>query len=79
MRKKEMSFEEIVESIINGIKYRDFEDSNHKKENIRISIDFLLRYCKQSKEFIPIFDYPMNKETTIKVLEEIKKRGYKYL
>ena len=65
--------DKLLKSIIKGIKERDRD-----KEAIRINIDYLLRNMKQNKEFIPIFDN-LDKKTTIYILKQLKKLGYKYI
>ena len=74
---EKMSFEEIVDGVIEGIRKTDKWNATHKTQIVRVDIDWLLNLVKHhSGKFYPVLTGITSKETTIKVLEEVKKRGY---
>ncbi len=72
-----MSFEEIVDAVIEGIQKTDKWNKEHKTQIVRVDIDWLLSVVRNhSGRFYPVLTGIKSKKLTIKVLEEVKKRGY---
>ena len=74
---KEIEIELLVQGVIKGIQKNNKWNEEHRSKLVRVDIDWLISLLTESRgKFSPVLTGIDDKETTIRVLKEVRKRGY---